>query len=168
MEPAGADDQVLVMHEDDWRQLELVSVVLRSDVAAEFSRIDAVKRAGGGAGYTEVHLRTQPQQPLVGSRLTAADIELALDDLAAHSVRISFEFLPGQVARHGFAYVTTGGAIYGLQPDQQVSVLGLMFSADQDEANQLVDIARRLATAAGLMLVDWVATKSSPSIGPWA
>ncbi len=57
--------QVLELHEDDWRQVELVAASLRAEVGAELAAVRAIydhDRDPGGA-FRKLHVRKEPAVP---------------------------------------------------------------------------------------------------------
>ena len=67
----GAAAECLEIHEDDWRQIEMVSVSLREVALAELRAIRVIhqrhaRRTADGllAGFDAIHVRAQPSRPL--------------------------------------------------------------------------------------------------------
>jgi hypothetical protein len=68
-------DATLTLHEDLWRDIELISARHQAAIDANIAAIDRIERdAAGAAGYGDLHLRVEPSSPLAG-------VELWLDEL---------------------------------------------------------------------------------------
>ena len=130
---AGAG--ALVLHEDVWRQIEVVAKRFESEIAAERADIRAVIAERTGSGFKRIHVRARIPEPLAGVTLPLASLVagLALGELA----------ISGQLVEGGFAY---GDNIYGLQIDGIVVAL----CAAKDPA-PLAEIAAKH----DLVVVDW-------------
>jgi hypothetical protein len=131
---------VLRLHEDDWRQIELIAADFEPEIAAELAAIDQVHAEREGMGFRRLHVRERIPEPLRGR-------DIRVDSLG-HGPRrsLGFEDSPGVVSG-GFAFDVDGGAIYGREEDGRVLVLG-MWGADPEV---LVDVAR----AHRLVIVAW-------------
>lgn len=148
---------VLEMHEDDWRQVEVVHRTFRPEVNETLEAIGRIydeKRVPGGA-FKALHVRKLIPQPLPGEaiELNALKGLLApaqvLEGIAIHRAAGLIE--------DGFAIQRGGGpAWYGLAVNGQVVVLGLAGANTEplDEAVRLPLSA--LCARYELDLVDWV------------
>jgi hypothetical protein len=153
---ARAGKQVLEIHEDEWRQVELVSPPNEVAVRRCFDEIAKIfkdERAPSGA-FLRLHVRTEVADPLVG-------VELKIDTALAHfpgarSLEgMSYEGGHG-VIEGGFAFQTAHGlAMYGHARDGFVDALGITGEPDERDAPALA----ALMTVEELKLVDWCAMK---------
>jgi hypothetical protein len=135
--------RVLEMHEDDWRQVELVSSALRATVLAE---LEGVRRALGTraqVGFRELHLRREPAAPLAGHRLGKGDLVQG-----AGFDGVAFAGAAGLVAG-GFAVDAGDYVLYGID-DGGITTLGV-HGARPDAAVALAELCARHK----LLLVDW-------------
>jgi hypothetical protein len=144
----GGDDDSFRMHEDDWRQIEIIAARFDGEVAAEFEAIRAVHAEAKGAAFPRCHVRERIPRPLGGARLRLADVA---DAFGAPAVRaLSFHDYAG-VVDGGFAFRAGDAVVYGREEKGALAVLGL---AGGVESAPLLTLAR----AHSLVLVDWCGT----------
>lgn len=139
----GEVEHALVLHEDDWRQRELVASRFEPEAAAELAEIRAVHAERKGAGFPRLHVREHIPEPLAGVELTAVDVQRALGEIARRPLGIGAGVVPG-----GFAFVGDDAAIYGREVDGRVVVLAA--SAPEQLARLTA-----LAIEHDLLIVDW-------------
>ena len=160
IDPATAGVDLLQLHEDDWRQLELVSIDLADVVAAELAAVrrvydvHAVTGADGGlAGFRDLHVRRRPEAPLI----PPLPVTTIRQMLPAHQTFAGVGFGGGpETAVDSFAFGYGPINVYGLAAGDTITVLGLQigrapFSAANDTAAGLEGVMRAFA----LTLVDW-------------
>jgi hypothetical protein len=145
----------LVLHEDDWRQIELYAGACDEAVATCLERIERVcreKRHPSGA-FEELHIRREVPEPLVGTTVTMEALRAAFPravELDGVSVRGS-----GRV-KDGFAWrLGAGICVHGFFRDGRAEVLAL---AQEEPGAALGSDAAALAglmSAHGLRLVSW-------------
>lgn len=124
--PIGAGEgDALPLHEDDWRQLELVSSALEPEIAAELADIRAALTTRKGAGYEKLHVRSRIAKPLAGREIQLAALATALGDPARGQVAIGGGLVVG-----GFAYPVDDGVVYGHEDGGLVQVLALLGEPD--------------------------------------
>jgi len=131
------------MHEDDWRQHELVSSALSAEIDAELADIVEAKASRKGVGFEHLHVRQRIPEPLTGVVLTRAEVAAALGHPPSRSLAIGDLRVEG-----GFALTTDHAIVYGLERDGALLALGL--TAD-------VEAISALAEARSLIVVDWCA-----------
>lgn len=146
---AGDAEHALVLHEDDWRQHELIASRFEPEIVAELAQIRAVFESRKGVGFQRLHVRELIPDPLHGITLALADVQNALGEVVRRNV--SFGGHAGIVAG-GFAFVHDGGQIYGREEDGFVRVLAI---ANGDAAR-----LGRLVNDHGLVEVDWCRARS--------
>src|SRR5262249_38241347 len=62
---AAAHDDVVILHEDDWRQCELISNSHSGDISAELAAIRHIRaEEAATAGWRKIHLREGITHPL--------------------------------------------------------------------------------------------------------
>jgi hypothetical protein len=134
------------LHEDDWRQLELVTAELEPAIEAELAAIREIHAERDGVGFRRLHVRERIPDPLAG-----ADIKL---DAVRRGRRrdVGFEGRAGIVVG-GFAFDDGDGAIYGREDGGRVVVLG----AWRTEPGTLIDLAREHR----LVIVHWCTARMS-------
>lgn len=141
---SGDTSTAYKLHEDDWRQHELVAARFEPEIAADLAEIRAVKAERVGVGFKRLHLRSRIPAPLAGVTMRLSEVVAALGgDLARRDVAIGGSLVDG-----GFAYVAGDGAIYGREVDGLVETLAL----DHADPAPL----RALASTHKLRIVDWL------------
>ena len=140
----GDGCDALRIHEDDWRQVELVAARFEPEIAAEFAAIREVHAEREGIGYRRLHVRERIPEPLAGVALTR--------DAVSKGARrqLAFDESPGVVAG-GFAFDLADGALYGREEARRVVVVGAWCAAPE----VLADIARPHK----LIIVDWCSAR---------
>lgn len=147
------DGTEVVIHDDHWRQVELIAAKFRPEVEAEFIDIQAIRDwRGQEAGFTEIHLRHRVRRPLEGCGLR---IE-AVPGWSAGSARpIRFEGHNMRVA-DGFAVMLRGGGfVYGTCVTGVLEILAFARGVTEDFDAVAIDLDA-YAVRNGLLLVDWV------------
>jgi hypothetical protein len=165
--PFEADGKgILVMHEDDWRQVELVSSSLSAEIAAEFSAIAKIfeKRRVDGA-FPSIHVRESVEGPLAGKDISLS--ELRCFEAATVFDGVSFA-QPGingithikSVVSGGFALQVNGGMVlYGqvVKDSAGSEFINALAVADAKPSN--LELAAttiaQLCKEHNLVLVDW-------------
>lgn len=142
MQDGGGD--VLRIHEDDWRQIELVAPRFEPKIDAEFAAIREVFAERVGPAYRRLHVRERIPEPLAGTALTINEVSRG----ARRALGIGDS--PGIVAG-GFAFDVKGGAVYGHEDAGHVVALGVWRAAPK--------VLRDIARAHRLFIVDWCAVK---------
>lgn len=140
----------LELHEDDWRQVELVSAALTDSVEEQF---DAVRRIhdehtrrdaeGRLIGFTAIHARAQPARPLPATMSLRGLRTVA----PSFSGVVAFQGRPGEVPG-SFTLDAAPDILYGLAEGDIVTVLGV---ASTPHPTAL----RAIMTTFDLVLVDW-------------
>lgn len=159
VDPGAADADRLALHEDDWRQVELISAGLNEVVATELAAIrhiyekQAVTASDGNiTGFRSLHLRTSPTAPLAPPPPAAA-LHLALP--AEHTYAgIGFADAPG-VAVDSFGFTYGPFDIYGLITEGTVTVLALQLSRPPTGTGDASAALAALMRRHTLVLVDW-------------
>ena len=133
------------LHEDDWRQHELVSAGLEPELAAELADIRKIHDDRVGVGFKTIHVRGRIPAPLAGRTVPLEALALALGGPRRDTVSLG----DGQVVG-GFAYAIGDGHVYGREDGGLIQELAVARGTD----------TRGLATFARdhqLVLVDWCA-----------
>ncbi|MDG4786169.1 hypothetical protein O7626_09550 [Micromonospora sp. WMMD1102] len=157
--PAGADR--LELHEDDWRQVELVSADLVDEVQAE---LRAVRRSfeqharrdeqGRVYGFRNLHVRSNPVNPL--SRPVSRSRLLGrLPAGARNRGGIGFRGQRG-IVPSSFAVNVGRVLLYGLTDGDALAVLAVRTEPGAAEPQpELVAALESVMREADLLLVDW-------------
>ncbi|WP_433200244.1 hypothetical protein ACQP00_28415 [Dactylosporangium sp. CS-047395] len=141
-QPAGAD--ALVLHEDDWRQVELAS---RANAAAVDGELAAIRRIFAehrrGAGFDQIHLReiAAISEPLPSWAQVQANLPRPERELGG----VRFRDAPNRVAGSFALGYGAGAVCYGIVQRERVTVLGLIGTPP----------VAGLARALDLVVVDW-------------
>lgn len=171
-DPAPAVDESPVLagaralHEDDWRQIEFVSMVGESHIRGELATLAAFRiQYRRASGWASVYLRKEHPDPLhtLGLRFST------LPTFPSFALTLS-----GRPVRGGFA-LSDGSDwfIYGQRSPEgrviQLAVSPGLSTCSEEFAQGLVQITE----SAGVMLVDWYAgavvdVTSSRSVSEWA
>ncbi|AUG75198.1 hypothetical protein CFP65_0217 [Kitasatospora sp. MMS16-BH015] len=155
--PADETAQDLVLHEDDWRQAELVERACWPEVAAELAKIRQVyeqhsRVVGEGEGavrvFEEIHLRQGPAAPLTGGLTRQRLFELL--SVEREYAGVALRNGQGRVAE-SFAAQAGPVTFYGTSREGRVAVLGL--AAVTGESPELEALVREF----DLVVVDWCA-----------
>ncbi len=143
--------QCLGLHEDDWRQIELISQQRLPEAERELAAIRRVKDLFNGSGYPELHVR-KLAAPLEGASLSLTELANALP-AARGGAGICFREIEASVS-DGFAWRTQGGLlVFGTAPEGKVHTLCIEPPGRDGAA--LAELARRH----GLVLADWCAPR---------
>jgi hypothetical protein len=147
------DGTEIVLHEDDWRQVELVHWSHQEIVVSELEAIHAIYREQRqGNGFKEIHLRERLPHPLAGARIDWS--ELAPITGGGYQ-SLSFQDHDERVAG-GFAVERpTGSVICGTRDGATITTLclGRGWLTPDPEARAAIEA---LAARHQLMLVNWV------------
>jgi hypothetical protein len=157
----GAGIDRLQFHEDDWRQVEMVSRNLLDVVAGELQAIRGVyeghaRRDASGSliGFEKIHVRTRPDSPLPGppARRQLQGMFPAAD---YHYGGVGFTGSPGIVAGSfaaGYGPVT----LYGVADGDHIEVLGLRrLVPGVSPSPAVVTALRQAMDAFNVVIVDW-------------
>jgi hypothetical protein len=148
--------QVLELHEDDWRQIELVATSRQSEIDVGLAAVRAIydhEREPGGA-FRKLHVREEAADPLGGCNLPLATLSRCFPAVTALD-GIAYRDVAG-VVEGGFALRSPCGlCLYGVQTAGVVTTLGLQ---PQQISVGIEEDARSLASLMrdhDLCLVDW-------------
>jgi len=145
---------VLELHEDDWRQVELVSSANRQEAGACLNRIREIyeTQRAPSRGFKSIHVRKEVASPLQGSTLTMAALRSALP-MARALDGLGYRGVAGLI-QDGFALEAPGVTAFGLERDQKIEACCLDLRADP-AWNQHVPRLAALMAECDLFLVDW-------------
>jgi hypothetical protein len=148
--------RVLELHEDDWRQVELVSLKHKDAIESELRAIHRVlTQHRQGHGFTAIHIREAVPSPLDAVTLTFAELRGALSEASTWLEGVAFEGVPG-VVEGGFAVRLPSGIIlYGSEHQGRVYFLGLHGDAEGAAIEGDARMLAALATRHQLCLVGW-------------
>lgn len=118
----------LRLHEDDWRQIELISASYDNTIGEELAGITRVFQTAGKYngrfwGFRDIYRRqtiTAPLRPLISLKDLAAQLPLDTVTFAG----VSYQESNGLIER-GFAFDLGGLAVYGVNSEGLATVLGI-------------------------------------------
>lgn len=142
------EQRVLGLHQDQWRQVELVSRGHAAVVAGELAHIRRVLERQRGPGFKELHVRKQPAAPLSDTSVTLAELD-RLWPAAEYYDGLGYERAAGLI-EHGFAFEAGTLQLYGQAEDGVVTTLGLTRAVAEPPPP-----LRQLMSAHALLLVEW-------------
>ncbi|HGM5491681.1 TPA: hypothetical protein ACKP1B_003342 [Serratia fonticola] len=156
VEEVSSLENVLVLHEDNWRQFEFLSVSLHELVQQEIQDILAIYHTQREAsGFKQIHVRKRIAEPLL-------NVALPLESLAqAFGVEKRFSGVAFNNAAatiiNGFAWQTDRGWIFWGQTDAQGNLVVLCLLPPQDvDAALMAKKIDDFVLANDLLLIDWV------------
>ena len=145
----------LVLHEDDWRQIELYAAPCEEAVRACLEQVERIfreQRHPSGV-FEQIHIRTNVPEPLVGATVTEEALRAAFPvaaDLDGVSINGS-----GRV-RGGFAWkLVAGVCLYGLFREGRAEVLALAYDEPVAVLGEDTAAFAGLMSTHGLRLVSW-------------
>jgi hypothetical protein len=148
---------VLELHEDDWRQIELVSLAHMDEVRAVFDKVETIRtkeRAPSGA-FKTLYVRTELASPMATDALTPGALLSVFSPVVTSYDGLAYERVAGLIEA-GFALRTAASLdLYGVAPGGRVTTVGLALRALSSELE--ADAARlaSLMREHHLALVDW-------------
>lgn len=150
------EPDVLILHEDDWTQLEFFPQERLAEIEQmlrEYKSFEAANRAG--AGWKKPFVRKIARQPVVrGPKMPEHLASLVGAGVALAPIVMSAPSIGGRV-KNGFTIPLGGNVtLYGCEDDAGIPVLGASLGRDPVDHN-LTEAFARLNTAEGLILVDW-------------
>ncbi|MBZ4418447.1 hypothetical protein [Myxococcus sp. RHSTA-1-4] len=156
--------RVLELHEDDWRQVELVTLLHQGAIEEDLRAVERIHTEHRkGPGFDALHMRKAVVSPLEGTLLTLADLRSALGEAATWLDGIAFQGVAGLV-EDGFAVkLPSGLALYGTQEAGRVAVLGLHGAGAGAAVEGDARLLAALATRHQLCLVDWCRVEQLPA-----
>jgi hypothetical protein len=104
--------RVFTLHEDLWRDVELLACDQQAQVDANFAAVRQAHqtRIGPSGGFRSLHVRREPRAPLAGKRLTTADVVAAF---SSHAMVLDAVCLrdPARLVLGGFAMRSESGLV---------------------------------------------------------
>ena len=158
-------EEVFQIHEDDWRQLELVSRAFEHEIHSELADIRAVyeDRTPGGA-FVRVHVRERVPSPLADKQIRIAELERLLPprriDKAVGAQRSLGTF------QGSFAWtVDEALTLWGVKDESNlVQVLCVTLSGDAGGSEEWSKAFGRLCSDHELLLVDWCRVRKASEV----
>ncbi len=154
------DHHTIEVHEDDWRQIEFVSVHFILEIEAEAADIETIYREqsvnnGQFLGFRRIHLRKRIPEP-IHPPLSLKDIEMILGKAEASFEGVSFERMPG-IVPDSFAFQVHGLILYGQHSADDAQIVRCLCMRDPESAveESAQSSIQQFMDAHNLCLVDW-------------
>jgi hypothetical protein len=155
-EKSRCTDRSLRLHEDDWRQAELVSYDCRDDIEAMLDSIyNIYQKARSPVGaFRKIYVRNRVPEPLSGRRIEAAELRNRFRKAVDYDA-LGYESSEGCV-QGGFAWRTEGGLlIYGRRDGDALHALCLEIFERGSGLETDGKILEAFCDGNRLVLVDW-------------
>lgn len=150
----SASEGQLVLHEDEWRQIELVPAESLAEVQACLAELDAFKQENRvGPGYRKVFLRRELKASLLARGMTLEQVLGGTERGAVGPLYVDWIGGRRRVANGFSSRLPSGAIVYGEMSDGKLRVLALPSTSLQPDLPTAE--ALRAACTHGLALVDW-------------
>jgi hypothetical protein len=161
--PIAVND--LALHEDDWRQLELVSRRFDSEVGEEIESIRQIhKLHAAKMGWQKIHVRTRPTTP-IADPVTLRDIGRVFG-LANDFCGVRYPKTTTQI-QSGYSFTSSDGQqFYGVATDGLVSVFAVAQKTLPETPLRSIESVEALAREFDLELVRWCKCERAGSRDP--
>lgn len=150
--PVAASADVVVLHEDDWRQCEFVDVGQREDIAAELSSIRHIHAVAAAAvGWREIHVRERIRLPLPSGIPWTAIVEQlgAYEQVGGIAFQDGAQPVLGAVA----ARLPHNVIVWGVEESGALTVLCVENLETASHAT--IAALKRIADSCALALIHW-------------
>jgi len=151
------------LHEDDWRQVELVAQCHQAEIdvcLSHIRRIYTEQRTDNGF-FRKLHVRKEVAAPLEGGGLLFTDLRRFLPTLTALD-GLSYRGVAGLIA-DGFAFESAFGLrLYGVRQGVAVTILGLSVEHAGPQVERDGPSLATLMRANELCLIDWCGLRQLP------
>jgi hypothetical protein len=158
---SGVEGDVYRLHDDDWRQVEFVSIAQMSSVDLNLVEIRNVREQRIGPGFPSVHVRSGPRYPLLGVRLTRRELATALGAVIKDYAGVGYRDEDTRIGGSFAFEVADAMTAYGLESDGVLQV-ACFAGVTQDAARRLLAKVTPLLRSHGLILVTWESAISYP------
>jgi len=165
LEKSSSLENVFVVHEDDWRQQELVSRDFIDDISKEIDAIRQIYETQRvDIAFKTLHVRSSIPSPLRNVRLTLTDLKARLG--SAHDYRgVAFNHVAA-VVKNGFAFRSDEGSTFWGQKDEndELAVVCVRLPAPDSHNLRMASAMDSLLSDRNLYFVDWVSMMVIPPI----
>ncbi len=166
--PGGSTQgkHVFRLHEDDWRQVELVSASYQNTIRTECEAVARIFNEAGEFngkfwGFRDIYIRGTIIHP-VRPAIRLSDLTAAFPKCTQRFDAVSYKSADGVIG-HSFAYDLGGLALYGLEEGGMATIVGLQRYAEATGINSEVPSAlAQIMAAQRAYLVDWCRTMAVP------
>ena len=143
----------LTIHEDDWRNIEMVSLKFDEEIKSSLSEIYRIhEEERVGQGFRQMHLRMDIEKPFGSVRFPFAELE----KFEKSCVYTGLGYLKNGLITDGFAFSTVGGLTwYGRQKSNFVQELCLASCLPNEQTEREVEMLAKMMGEYHLGFVDW-------------
>lgn len=151
--------RVFELHDDDWRQIELVSADYQAYIQAELSDIRKIREnTPAGHGFRTLHLRQRIATPL---NLPFPAVLATFPDARFYD-GIAYQQVD-ELIEGGFGFETAGVILYGEQHHDLVTALCLASRPTKSGGDAFSNQLKPLMESYRLVLVDWCRCAAFPA-----
>lgn len=146
------------MHEDDWRQIEFISVDQKEKIYKEITSIQNIYdresvEVKPGLAFKDTHVRELIPRPIT----TPFHFDKLSNSLGNNFKRGYLKIIGYQgVVKNGFYFEADGIKYYGQTKDGEVIILGIYSADSKNDLINSIDNVATLLNSENLLLVDWV------------
>ena len=148
-------DKRLIIHEDDWRQIEFISMSHLPGIRSELSAVERVyQECRQGDGFRRIHVREEIGAPLFDTLL---DLKKAKRELGSKRTLKGFSVGGSRrLAADGFAFETDlGMSFFGLQTNSTATALCCSVRMPPNDPDKAAKRVAAFTAKHRLVYVDW-------------
>jgi hypothetical protein len=152
------NQDVIEIHEDDWRQIEWISATASELISSELEAIREIyEYHRDSVGFRKLHLRQAIPAPLADRQLRLDDLLEALGPRATRLAGLAYRGVAG-IAESSFAIrLISSIELYGFAPLGQIQILCFANTRTNNAPQPDIENLARFAAAHDLIFVDWCA-----------
>ena len=161
------NQDVIEIHEDDWRQIEWISATAGEAITSELKAIREIyEHHRDSVGFRKLHLRQAIPAPLADRQLRLDDLLQALGPRATRLAGFAYRDVAG-IAESSFAIrLISSIELYGFAPLGQIQTLCVAATRVNNVPQPDIENLARFAAAHDLILVDWCAAAAAIAPSP--
>lgn len=151
-----ADNNLFIVHEDDWRQIEFVSIRHDAEIANELKAIYEIhKNHRQGPGFKQIHVRELIHNPLKNLTISVESLKQHFGDMKEYS-GVSFDG-NNTFIKNGFAFMTKENLILWGDTSSDGSIQNICLAWDKkpSELIKMIDSLSKFCKTNKLFLIDW-------------
>jgi len=141
MEQKEVSQNILPIHEDDWRRFEVISRRFKNEIEYELFQIIEIEKEHKvkDVGYNKIHIREQISMPLEDKKITLQEIEEhfqkreVYDDVVLYSISEKESMLKNVIVNNYAFYTLDGWVLWG-QTDGNMELVNINI-AETEESN---------------------------------
>ena len=155
-ESTQSTENTLIIHEDDWRNVEFVSAEYIPQITDNLNEIMVIHQENPlEYGFRDIHLREEPQEPLQGIPLTLSELIEAFGDVKSFD-GVSYKGTSNKL-KNSFAFETPGGInFYGITgEDKSIEALCIKCILRKGDILHDINSIKDICLKYVLCVVDW-------------